>query len=120
MKGTVPDLWYAIVHRTSSQTVSSRRLDLALFCNFSCTSLADHKLVIAHVYGHCDFLKNNCWFDRTNRRMIDEMANHGNRIRRYMDRFGVEAVEEFIDACLSIDDLIDLHSPFSRNRRMKW
>jgi len=78
----------------------------------SSNSLPDHKLVMAHVYGHCDFFKNNCWFDRTNRRMIDEMANHGNRIRRYMDRFGVETVEEFIDACLSIDDLIDLHSPF--------
>ena len=35
-----------------------------------------------------------------------------NRIRRYMDRFGVEAVETFIDACLSIEDLIDIHSPF--------
>ena len=44
--------------------------------------------------------------------MIDEMANHGNRIRRYMDRFGVEVVESFIDVCLSIEDLIDVHSPF--------
>ena len=35
-----------------------------------------------------------------------------NRIRRYMDRFGVEEVETFIDACLSIEDLIDIHSPF--------
>ena len=32
--------------------------------------------------------------------MMDEMANHGNRVRRYMDRFGVEEVEKFIDACL--------------------
>jgi len=39
--------------------------------------------------------------------MIDEMANHGNRIRDYMDRFGVEEVETFIDACLSIEDLIE-------------
>ena len=44
--------------------------------------------------------------------MIDEMANHGNRIRRYMDRFGVDRVEDFIDACLTIEDLIDIHSPF--------
>lgn len=72
----------------------------------------DHKLVMAHVYGHCDFFKNNHWFSQTNRRMIDEMANHGNRIRRYMDRFGVEEVENFIDVCLSIEDLIDIHSPF--------
>ena len=49
---------------------------------------------MAHVYGHCDFFKNNYWFSQTNRKMIDEMANHGNRIRRYMDRFGVEEVED--------------------------
>lgn len=72
----------------------------------------DQKLVMAHVYGHCDFFKNNAWFAHTNRKMMDEMANHGNRIRRYMDRFGVEEVEDFIDACLSIEDLIDIHSPF--------
>jgi len=79
-------------------------------------SMTDHKLVIAHVYGHCDFFKNNHWFSKTNRKMIDEMANHGNRIRRYMDRFGVETVENFIDACLSIEDLIDIHSPFIKRR----
>jgi stage V sporulation protein R len=72
--------------------------------------ITDHKLVMAHVYGHCDFFKNNAWFAPTNRKMIDEMANHGNRIRRYMDRFGVEEVENFVDSCLSIEDLIDIHS----------
>jgi stage V sporulation protein R len=78
--------------------------------------ITDHKLVMAHVYGHCDFFKNNYWFSKTNRRMIDEMANHGNRIRDYMDRFGVEEVENFIDACLSIEDLIDIHLPFIKRR----
>ncbi|MCC7086786.1 MAG: SpoVR family protein [Pirellulales bacterium] len=76
--------------------------------------ITDQKLVMAHVYGHCDFFKNNNWFSQTNRKMMDEMANHGNRIRRYMDRFGVEEVEQLIDACLSIEDLIDIHSPFIR------
>jgi len=71
---------------------------------------------MAHVYGHCDFFKNNFWFSKTNRKMIDEMANHGNRIRRYMDRFGVEEVENFIDHCLSVEDLIDIHSPFIKRR----
>ena len=78
----------------------------------SSNSVTDHRMVIAHVYGHCDFFKNNEWFRHTNRKMIDEMANHGNRIRRYMDRFGVDVVEDFIDACLSIEDLIDIHAPF--------
>ncbi|MFC1757624.1 SpoVR family protein, partial [Planctomycetota bacterium] len=78
--------------------------------------MTDHKMVIAHVYGHCDFFKCNQWFSQTNRKMVDEMANHGNRIRRYMDRFGVSEVEAFIDVCLSIEDLIDIHSPFIKRR----
>lgn len=73
--------------------------------------LTDQKMVMAHVYGHCDFFKNNLWFAHTNRKMMDQTANNGNRIRRYMDRFGVETVETFIDACLSIEDLIDIYSP---------
>jgi stage V sporulation protein R len=80
-------------------------------------ALTDQKLVMAHVYGHCDFFKNNIWFSQTSRKMMDEMANHGNRVRKYMDKYGVDAVEEFIDACLSIEDLIDLHSPFIQRRR---
>src|SRR5262245_44987444 len=72
--------------------------------------ITDQKMVMAHVYGHCDFFKNNLWFAHTNRKMMDQTANNGNRVRRYMDRFGVETVETFIDACLSIEDLIDPHS----------
>ena len=82
----------------------------------SSNSITDHRMVIAHVYGHCDFFKNNYWFSQTNRKMIDEMANHGNRIRRYMDRFGVEDGRELHRCCLSIEDLIDIHSPFIKRR----
>jgi stage V sporulation protein R len=71
--------------------------------------LVDQKLVMAHVYGHCDFFKNNINFFRTNRRMIDQMANHGGRVRRYIDRFGLEKVESFLDSVLSIENLIDPH-----------
>jgi stage V sporulation protein R len=69
--------------------------------------LVDQKLVIGHVYAHCDFFKNNAYFANTNRKMIDEMANHGNRILRYADKFGFDVVEEFVDVCSSIDNLID-------------
>ena len=72
--------------------------------------MVDQKLVIAHVYGHCDFFKNNAWFGQTNRKMLDQMANHATRVSRYVDRYGYEKVEEFIDACLSLEDLIDMHS----------
>ena len=79
-------------------------------------SLLDQKMVMAHVYGHCDFFKNNLWFSQTNRKMIDQMANNATRIRRYIDRFGFEVVEEFLDAVLSLENLIDQHSPFIRRR----
>jgi hypothetical protein len=49
------------------------------------TPMVDQKLVMAHVYGHVDFFKNNFTFSVTNRKMVDEMANHGTRVRR-MDR----------------------------------
>ncbi len=74
-------------------------------------STVDQKLVMAHVFAHCDFFKCNPWFAHTNRHMIDEMANHGSRIRGYMDRYGTEKVENFIDLCLSIDNLIDIQNP---------
>ena len=72
------------------------------------------KMVMAHVYGHCDFFKNNLWFSKTNRRMIDQMANHSSRVRRYMDHYGRDRVEAFIDACLSLENLIDPGLPFTR------
>ncbi len=78
--------------------------------------LVDQKLVMAHVYAHCDFFKNNFYFSHTNRKMIDEMANHAARIRRYMDLYGVDTVENFIDTCLSLENLIDYHSPYIMRR----
>jgi stage V sporulation protein R len=77
-----------------------------------CNNMVDQKLVMAHVYGHCDFFKNNLWFSKTNRKMMDEMANHATRIRRYAEKFGEEKVEDFVDICLCIENLIDPHSQF--------
>src|SRR5512140_3021589 len=80
-------------------------------------ALTDQKLVMAHVFAHCDFFKNNISFSRTNRKMMDETANHAARVRRYIDDEGLERVESFIDACLSLEDLIDPHAPFIQRRR---
>jgi stage V sporulation protein R len=79
-------------------------------------ALVDQKLVIAHVYAHCDFFKNNYYFAHTNRKMVDEMANHASRIRRYHDSHGVENVENFIDTSLSLENLIDYYSPHIQRR----
>src|SRR5918997_888232 len=74
--------------------------------------LVDQKLVIAHVYGHCDFFKNNLWFSQTNRKMMDEMANHATHVRKHVEKHGYDVVERWLDVCLSVEHLIDPHSMF--------
>jgi stage V sporulation protein R len=81
-----------------------------------CNHTVDQKLVMAHVYGHCDFFKNNAFFAHTSRKMMDEMANHGTRIRQYTEKYGEDEVETFLDKCMSIDDLIDIHSTAIKRR----
>ena len=85
-----------------------------LYCLHSNT-LIDNITVIAHALGHNHFFKNNIFFGPTQifareYNMIDELANHGNRIREYMNRWGKERVTEFIDHILRIDTLIDATS----------
>ena len=75
-------------------------------------SVTDQKLVMAHVYGHADFFKHNFWFSKTDRKMMDTMANHATRVRRHIERQGHDVVERFIDRCLSLEHLIDPHSLF--------
>ena len=79
-------------------------------------SMVSQKTVIAHVYGHCDFFKNNYWFSKTNRKMLDQMANHATIVRNLVDEVGQDDVEGFIDTCLSIENLIDVHSPFKASK----
>ncbi len=72
----------------------------------------DQKLVMAHVYGHSDFFKHNYWFSKTNRQMVDTTANHAVKVRRHIDRYGLEEVEQFIEVCLSLENMIDPHAPY--------
>ncbi len=86
--------------------------------------IVDQKIVMAHVYGHADFFKNNMWFSSTDRKMMDVMANHGTKVRRYMERYGQDKVEEFIDRVLSLENLMDINVLFEtpevqRSRRSK-
>ncbi len=76
-------------------------------------SLVDQKMVIAHVYGHCDFFKNNVWFSKTQRKMMDTMANHATKVRKFIDRHGLDPVERFLDRALSLENLVDPWAPYS-------
>jgi stage V sporulation protein R len=80
-------------------------------------AVMDQKLVMAHVFGHADFFKNNYYFSVTNRKAIDMMANHGVRIRRYVEKFGFDRVESFVDTCLTLENLIDPHGNFMKRNR---
>jgi len=72
----------------------------------------DQKLVMAHVYGHVDFFKNNQWFQHTNRKSVKMMADHAVRVSRIIDRVGEEAVEKWIDLCLCVQNFIDPYAPY--------
>jgi stage V sporulation protein R len=74
----------------------------------------DHVTVIAHALGHGDFFKNNIFFGPTCKNMMNELATHGTRIERYMQRWGREVVSEFIDKVLAIDDLLDPASAWDK------
>jgi stage V sporulation protein R len=71
-------------------------------------SVVDQKMVMAHVYAHSDFFKNNAFFAGTKRKMIDEMGNHRAKVQRMINRYGLDRVEDFIDGALSLENLIDL------------
>ena len=80
-------------------------------------SLVDQKLVMAHVYGHVDFFKNNFYFSKTNRQ---DDRRHGRTTpstrwpaTAHRRRHGASiTVEDFIDVCLSLENLIDPMSPY--------
>ena len=69
------------------------------------------KTVMAHVFGHCDFFKNNYWFQGTNRKMLDQMANHAATVKGLIEDIGHDEVESFIDTILSLENLIDMYNP---------
>jgi stage V sporulation protein R len=66
-----------------------------------------NKLVIAHVLGHVDFFKNNVYFSKTNRRMVESVSTHAQRVMEYEFKYGRKRVENFLDAVLSIEEHID-------------
>lgn len=64
-------------------------------------------MVMAHVYAHNDFMKNNFHFKPTRRDMLPSASETAIRFQKYEKRFGQEDVERVIDSGLSIDANID-------------
>ncbi|MEM4781987.1 MAG: SpoVR family protein [Halalkalicoccus sp.] len=88
-------------------------------------SLADQKAVITHVEAHADFFANNRWFGLftgdepgSSPKAAAMLARHAERIEAAMADPDVERseVERWIDNVLCIEDAIDQHSAFVRQR----
>jgi stage V sporulation protein R len=84
-----------------------------IYC-LNSNTLLDHITVIAHATGHNHFFKNNLMFSPTSQNMMNELANHGTRIRRYISRWGKEKVTEFIDHIIRIDTLLDFSKAWQK------
>lgn len=70
-------------------------------------TLLDNATVVAHATGHNDFFKNNLYFQPTDRNMVNKMGSHARRVQKYMDRWGIEKVTEFLDHIMRIETMID-------------
>lgn len=75
-----------------------------------------NKLVMAHVLGHVDFFKNNIYFSKTNRRMVESVSTHSGRMTEYEFKYGRKSVERLLDAILAIEEHIDPNFFIKRER----
>ncbi len=81
-------------------------------------------LVMAHVYAHNDFMKNNRHFQLTRRDMLSSASESAARFRQYEQDYGLEAVERIIDTGLALqwnidpDDLIKPESEKQTRERL--
>ncbi len=64
-------------------------------------------MVMAHVYAHNDFMKNNFHFKPTRRDILPSASEAASRFQHYEQRYGLEEVERLTDAALSIQMNID-------------
>lgn len=71
-------------------------------------------LVVAHVYAHGDFFKQNVYFSPTNRNMVNVAVEHALRIDEYIDRYGLDRVERVMDIAFAVDRHIDFHKGLVR------
>ncbi|MGH9897215.1 MAG: SpoVR family protein, partial [bacterium] len=69
-------------------------------------------LVIAHVFGHVDFFKNNHWYRKSNKNMLNETELHARTIRKYESQHGRDKVEPLLDAVLTVSRTVNA---FERN-----
>jgi len=79
-------------------------------------------LVIAHVYGHVDFFKNNHWYRKSNKNMLNEAELHARTIRKYEAQYGRDRVEPLLDAILTVSRSVNAfeRSPAARRKLLVY
>jgi stage V sporulation protein R len=86
--------------------------------------LADNVLVTAHVLGHADFSKNNMLFrrcqDQGSPHIIEHAAAHARQIEQHIEAHGFNAVEQVLDAALSLEQYVDLDQSLRRERYAEY
>ena len=95
-------------HRTQYEYTSGIPYEVVLNSNPSRAFLMNTNpypiqvLVMAHVYAHNDFMKNNRYFVPTRKDMLTSASEAATRFRKYEEDFGVAEVETLIDSAHAI------------------
>jgi stage V sporulation protein R len=83
-------------------------------------SIPENTLVVAHVYGHADFAKNNLLFkraqDQVGGHVVEQAAAHAHEIEWAIAEHGQQRVEEVLDAALALEQHIDDNKELNRPR----
>ncbi len=76
-------------------------------------SRTKQKLVMAHVYGHNNFFKNNIFFKDFPPNLHDIFADNARRIDYLQSKLGKFKVDQFLEDCLSLFNLFNLYEPLN-------
>lgn len=76
----------------------------------------ENQMVIAHVFAHCDFFRNNYWFSKTNRGILETEQANERRIRELEHEVGAREVERVLDTALSLQWYVDFFGQFRQEK----
>ncbi len=85
----------------------------------------ENLMVIAHVLGHVDFFRSNCWYAGSKYKagsdqdMLNKCELHSRSIRDLSQRFGKERVDDIIAAVMTISGTVNVFEVNQKERRKR-
>ena len=70
-------------------------------------SYLENRMVIAHVFGHVDFFKNNRWYKQSDKGILDTCERNARTIRRMEPVVGKDLLDDIIASALTISSTVD-------------